>query len=172
MPRSKCDQPSYRYHIGGQAVVTFCGKNFYLGPHDAPESKARYHVLLAEYIKNGKTAPPSAETHQADAVVTIACIVVDGNCRKYVNQQTRNVVRIFKHSVSRELVKPDQLVALQSLEPLRFGHRRPNDRSSPSARSLYRREEGFSGSLLCDNDRRPSRSRTPSARDSADCHYG
>lgn len=47
--------------------------------------------------------------------------VVDGNCRKYVNQQTRNVVRIFKHAVSRELIKPDQLVALQSLEPLRYG---------------------------------------------------
>ncbi|WP_168565653.1 hypothetical protein [Crateriforma spongiae] len=31
MPRPKADQPGYRYHISGQAVVTFCGKNFYLG---------------------------------------------------------------------------------------------------------------------------------------------
>ncbi|TWT84351.1 hypothetical protein CA13_58280 [Planctomycetes bacterium CA13] len=30
MPRQKFDQPAYRYHISGQAVVSFCGKNFYL----------------------------------------------------------------------------------------------------------------------------------------------
>ncbi|QDV42573.1 hypothetical protein Enr13x_24210 [Stieleria neptunia] len=47
--------------------------------------------------------------------------VASGNCRNYVNQQTRNIVRIFKFGVSRELVTAEQLKALESLESLRRG---------------------------------------------------
>lgn len=47
--------------------------------------------------------------------------VVSGNNRDTVNKQTRAVVRIFKHAVSRELIAPDRLVALESLEALRRG---------------------------------------------------
>lgn len=174
MPRKKSDQPGYRYHVSGQAVVTFCGQNFYLGDYDSPKSKAKYYALLAECNANGKSAPPAAETHQADRPVTVRCVtaefrehangkyasdaaqqcrfknlctlledeygdlpasefgprrlseirdlfIASGNCRKYVNTQTCNVVRIFRYGVSRELVKPEQLVALASLEPLRYG---------------------------------------------------
>jgi len=31
--------PDFRYHVGGQTVVSFNSDNFYLGPHDSPESK-------------------------------------------------------------------------------------------------------------------------------------
>ncbi len=174
MPRSKSDQPGYRYHVSGQAVVSFCGKNFYLGEFDSPESRAKYYALLAEYIAGGKTRAPEADEHQADQPITVRCItgefrehiktkyannanelsrfknlcttlddehgdepasefgprklaelrelfVVSGNSRAYTNKQTRNIVRIFQHAVSRELVTPDRLVALQSLEALRYG---------------------------------------------------
>ncbi|WP_436717763.1 hypothetical protein U8335_13855 [Roseiconus lacunae] len=47
--------------------------------------------------------------------------VASGNCRSYVNQQTRNIVRIFKFGVSRELVTAGQLKAMESLESLRRG---------------------------------------------------
>ena len=47
--------------------------------------------------------------------------IASGNCRKYVNTQTRNVVAIFRYGVSRELVRPEVIVALESLEPLRHG---------------------------------------------------
>ncbi len=47
--------------------------------------------------------------------------VVSGNCRKYANRQTRNVIQVFRHAVSRELIAPDRIVALESLEPLRYG---------------------------------------------------
>ncbi|TWT95756.1 hypothetical protein Pla100_33980 [Neorhodopirellula pilleata] len=50
MSRPKKVAPDYRYHVSGQAVVTFNGTNFYLGPHNSPESKAKYRTLLAEYI--------------------------------------------------------------------------------------------------------------------------
>ncbi len=174
MPRRKSEAPSYRYHVSGQAVVTFCGKNFYLGPFDTPESRAKYYALLSEYHANGMTAPPSAETHQGESPVTVRCVtaefrehvkvkyannrthayhynglcttledeygdfpveqfgprklaavrelfVASGNCRSYVNRQIRRVVSIFRHGVSRELVRADCLVALETLEPLRYG---------------------------------------------------
>ena len=57
MPRSK-SIPSYRYHICRQAIVSFCQKNFYLGPHNSQEYFARYNALVAEYIANGVVAPP------------------------------------------------------------------------------------------------------------------
>lgn len=47
--------------------------------------------------------------------------VASGNCRKYVNRLTNCVVGMVRFGVSRELVRPDTLVALQSLEPLRKG---------------------------------------------------
>ncbi|QDV44385.1 site-specific tyrosine recombinase XerC [Stieleria neptunia] len=173
MPRKK-GVPSMRYHVSGQSVVTFCGRNYYLGPHDSVEAQARYHALVAEYIANGMASPPEQPERQVDSVITVRCVtgevrehvktkyannkqelerftnlcqlledeygnepaadfgprklsdvrelfVKSGNCRSYVNRQTRNVVAIFRHGVSRELIKPDQLVALQSLEPLRYG---------------------------------------------------
>ena len=49
--------PAYRFHVSGQAVVTLAGKDFYLGPHDSPESRARYFELVQEYNANGKIAP-------------------------------------------------------------------------------------------------------------------
>ena len=72
MPRSK-SIPTYRYHISGQAIVTFCQKNFYLGPHNSQDSFARYNALVAEYIANGMVAPPG-ETFLADKPLTVACI--------------------------------------------------------------------------------------------------
>ena len=47
--------------------------------------------------------------------------VASGNSRKYVNKQVRNIVRIFKHAISRELIDANVLVALESLEPLKAG---------------------------------------------------
>lgn len=48
-------------------------------------------------------------------------MVAAGNCRRYINTQVREMISIFRYGVSRELVKPETLVALQALEPLRSG---------------------------------------------------
>ena len=58
MPRSK-SIPTYRYHISGQAIVTFCQKNFYLDPHNSQDSFARYNALVAEYMANLCMATPN-----------------------------------------------------------------------------------------------------------------
>ena len=183
MPRPKKAMPSYRYHVSGQAVVTLGGKDFYLGPHNSPESHAKYLALVGEYQRNG-LRPPEQESHQADKPLTIAGLVADfkvngvkrltpsgnhrksyerlatllvdehgdepaagfgprkleeirslfiasGNCRRYANEQTGMICRIFKWAVSRELVTPEQLVALQSLEPLKAGEAKDNPPRQP-----------------------------------------
>lgn len=86
MPRKKIDAPSYRYHISGQAVVTFDGKNYYLGPHDSPESKARYYALLNEYHANGMQMPEHRDTQPA--VITVR--VVTAEYREYAVKRYAN----------------------------------------------------------------------------------
>lgn len=148
MPRKK-SIPSLRLHVSGQSVVTFCGRNYYVGPHGSVEAQARYHALVAEYVANGMKAPPEQPERQIDAVITVrqVCgeyrdhiktryannpkelnrmeglctlletdygevpadkfgprrlsearetLVASGNCRSYINRQTRGVIKIFR----------------------------------------------------------------------------
>lgn len=44
-----------------------------------------------------------------------------GNCRNYVNSQTRNVIRIFRFAVARELIQSEQVAAFEALESLKYG---------------------------------------------------
>jgi integrase len=57
MARPKAEAPARRYHISGQSVVTLCGRDFYLGKHDSPESLVRYALLVSQYQSNGYTLP-------------------------------------------------------------------------------------------------------------------
>lgn len=50
--------------------------------------------------------------------------IAKGNSRRYCNTLTRLVIRIIAHGVSRELVAPDRIVALEALKPLREGQAR------------------------------------------------
>ncbi len=48
--------PSYRLHRGsGQAIVTINRRDFYLGQHNAPDSRKRYNRLIAEYLSTPET---------------------------------------------------------------------------------------------------------------------
>ena len=49
--------PARRFHVSGQSIVTFNSRTYYLGPHDSPESLARYAVLLAKYQSGGLKMP-------------------------------------------------------------------------------------------------------------------
>src|SRR5262249_55907748 len=62
MPRLAHKPPSYcRHKASGQAVVTLGGKDIYLGVWDSPESRAKYHRLIAEWESNGRQAPKPVE---------------------------------------------------------------------------------------------------------------
>ncbi len=50
--------PKYRLHRpSGQAVVTINGRDFYLGPHGKPESRAEYERLVGEWMAAGRRLP-------------------------------------------------------------------------------------------------------------------
>lgn len=181
MGRPRKTQPGYRYHAASrQAVVTFNGKNFFLGEFESPQSYARYYALCHEYLTSGFQTPVSQEGGEK-SVVTVADVAAEARAwadkkfaknpaqhcrihgladlladtygpldaeefgpvrlgevrsllllgrgrgskeagsvtRSYVNMQVRNVVRIFKHAASRELVSAHVLVRLETLESLR-----------------------------------------------------
>lgn len=84
MPRPRSSMPAYRFHVSGQAVVTLAGKDFYLGPHDSPESRARYFELVQEYNANGKIAPDTP-AHQKEQAITVR--TVTGEYREWIKER-------------------------------------------------------------------------------------
>jgi len=53
--------PSYRLHKqSGQAVVTLNGRDFLLGPHGTPSSRAEYRRRIAEWEANDRVLPQKA----------------------------------------------------------------------------------------------------------------
>ncbi len=66
MARPKSKAPARRYHLSGQSVVTIGGRDFYLGPHDSPESIARYAVLIGIYQANGLALPDDFDPASLD----------------------------------------------------------------------------------------------------------
>ncbi len=63
--------PSYRLHKpSGQAVVTIDGRDHYLGKLDSPESREKYHRLVAEWMATERTRPGPADAQPvADPLV-------------------------------------------------------------------------------------------------------
>ena len=56
----KTNIPSYRLHKPtGQAIVSLCGKMFYLGKYKSKTSREKYVELIAEYTANNRKLPPT-----------------------------------------------------------------------------------------------------------------
>ncbi len=57
--KSSRHTPTFRLHKAtGQGYVVLDGRHFYLGRYDSPESRTRYHQIIAEWIANGRTLSP------------------------------------------------------------------------------------------------------------------
>lgn len=62
MPRRNA-LPSYRHHKpSGNAVVTLCGRDIYLGPHDTRLSHDNYDRVVAEWLAAGRVTPRDAQS--------------------------------------------------------------------------------------------------------------
>jgi integrase len=72
MPRLVNRLPSLRHHKpSGCAVVTLNGKDHYLGPWGAPESRAEYDRLIAEWLASGRGRPkPEGSAPEPDPAVS------------------------------------------------------------------------------------------------------
>ena len=72
MPRKTT--PKYRLHKARNcAVVTINGRDHYLGAYDSPESREKYHRLVAEHLAERREPPPPV---LADAPFTVAELIL------------------------------------------------------------------------------------------------
>lgn len=72
MPRLVRTIPSYRRHkASGQAIVTLCGRDFYLGPHGTKVSRAEYDRVVAEWIANSRRLPDGANAEEHVTVIEL-----------------------------------------------------------------------------------------------------
>jgi integrase len=68
--------PSYRLHKpSGQAVVTISGRDYYLGTPDSPESREKYHRLIAEWMTTERTRAGSDDA-KALPDLTVAEVIL------------------------------------------------------------------------------------------------
>jgi len=58
--------------MGGQAVVTLNGRDFYLGPYRSKASKVEYDRLIGEWLANGRRLPQSATPDSTVAELLVA----------------------------------------------------------------------------------------------------
>ena len=68
--------PTYRRHkASGQAIVTLCHRDFYLGPFGTPESRAEYERRIGEWLALGRRLPDDVRPVQEPQAVTVAHLV-------------------------------------------------------------------------------------------------
>ena len=91
---------------------------------------------LATLLEDEHGDEPAAEFGPRKLEEIRSLFVASGNCRRYANEQTGKIRRIFKWAVARELIQPHQLVALDSLEPLKIGEAKDNPPRKPTSMEL------------------------------------
>jgi integrase len=75
MSRPKSLKPAYCLHKpSGRAYVTLDGKQVNLGQHDTQESRDRYDMLIAEWIKRGRT-PVASEASEPTSGLTVSQLI-------------------------------------------------------------------------------------------------
>ena len=86
MPRvAGVSTPKYRKHRAtGQAVVTICGKDHYLGPHGTKASRIEYDRLIGEWLANGRPNIASANSH--DLTIAELCHAYWQHAQDYYTQ--------------------------------------------------------------------------------------
>ena len=93
--------PSYRQRTGyDQAIVTLSDsvtrkrRDYWLGEHNSPASRERYHRLIAEWEANGRRLPsPDFDRPPADGVDCLTldeCCILQGRGRRHRRCRVRN----------------------------------------------------------------------------------
>lgn len=90
MGRKKSLQPAYRLHrSSGNAIVTLDGRDVYLGRHGTPESRRRYHDVLADWLAG--TLPSTPTKPDPDDIAFSVVELIDRFLHEYV------LVEYMKH---------------------------------------------------------------------------
>lgn len=116
MAVSSLRTPSYRLHKPtNQAVVTLDGRDFYLGRHDSPESRAEYDRLIAEWLTNGRRLPVATPGPGSDLSVNEMLLAYLGFADSYyakngrptkepedIRYAIRPVRQLYGHTLARD----------------------------------------------------------------------
>jgi hypothetical protein len=103
--------PSYRLHRPtGQAVVTLNGRDFYLGKHDTPGSRAEYDRIIAEWLSNGRQTAATDDVTISELMVGYirhadAYYVKNGrptSVAPLIRLALRALKRLYGHTPARE----------------------------------------------------------------------
>ena len=94
---------------------------------------------LATLLVDEHGPEPAAEFGPRKLEEIRSLLIASGNCRRYANEQTGRIRRIFKWAVSRELIDANQLVALEALENLKAGEAKDNPPREPVELSTVER---------------------------------
>lgn len=90
MPARIVRVPSYRLHKpNGQAVVTFGGRDRYLGKHGTPESRAEYDRLVAEWLMTGRRLMASDGPGESDLTVSEMLLAYLKHANAYYAKNSR-----------------------------------------------------------------------------------
>lgn len=124
-PKCFLDAKSDAEHLGDDPTcirgVTADFRNRVLVKYD--QSKGHYYAFLRviELLekRHGDESPDTFGPRKLEAMRDT--FVARNLSRTYVNELVTKVIRIFRHGVSRELVLPERIVALESLPALKRG---------------------------------------------------
>ena len=131
---SKSDQPTHQAdtvilvsHITADFVARVVPK------YDHNDGLQKRYKSLCDLLDDLHGSEPADEFGPRKLESVRDSFVAKGNCRKYANELTRNVVRIIEHGVRRELVNAERIVALRSLPPLKRGEAKDNPGRKPAS---------------------------------------
>ena len=91
MPHLSKSLPKYcKHRASGQAVVTLCARDFYLGPHGTKASKLQYDRLVCEWLANGRRL---TEEHPERPLAVVELIKAYwSHCQHYYVKNGRQTV--------------------------------------------------------------------------------
>jgi len=88
MPRLTSATPKYRHHkASGQAVVTICGRDHYLGPYKSKASRLEYDRLIGEWLAAGRPAVRAVE--RVEISVAEVCLAFWKHAQRHYRKNGR-----------------------------------------------------------------------------------
>ena len=114
--------PKYRRHKPtGQAVVTLCGKDFYLGAYNSRVSRAEYDRLIGEFLAAGRCLPkPETDLTIAELAVRYlrhSKVYYRSNGEPTTSlERVRTSLRILKQSYAHTLATQFGPLALRAIQ--------------------------------------------------------
>lgn len=152
--------PSYRQHKPiGYAVVTFSGRDVYLGPHGTRLSRENYDRVVGEWLAGGRAAPQAAASPRVTVADLVNAFRKSGeipNSHAHTYKVVMSVVvRLYRRTPVNEFGPVALKVVRQAMVDLKWKRRNVNNRVHLVRRSFGETWKGSGSSPLRFRGSRP-----------------